>query len=890
MTLPLAEARRNDELISLNDSQMLRWIDELNGLHDAEAESRRIKASIREIKKQPHSVANKREIKRLYEQLDQAQFKPDYMHLVIDKPKDLHRACRGFRINGIKYVRLLGTNGGVKNSTIVFVSERLASTLRERIENGRNQSITQIPAKYEAYRALTCSGSIPVSMPRGILLVPDCETTFHEDVLFLSDENSGEPEMRRIHDYEITLDESDGYGLMLPSLAERWSKELKLDYVTSGINSRFSWTKGMVFTFDFIDFAEKVAGSYMVKDAWGNEVDIREVELVLTTSMLKLWKCYDSMEHYLACCEENHYTFGIAKTCPGALENQRALNYQFIQSYDLDDEKICELIQPTISTIRDILSEDYRKALLFLCGTRLSEENVFSVTDKYGKALMADKRMFDDPFLKRRIHQMIRKRIDDAKIGVVNVHGNYSIVSGDPYALCQSIFGLTVTGLMPAGCLYNRYWVDADTDRVAVFRAPMTCHNNIRRMQVVHSEDTSYWYRYMTTCTVFNAWDSTAQALKGMDKDGDLVFLTDNSVLVDNIRPEPTVFCAQRSGTKVEVTEDDLVRSNIASFGDDIGRTTNWITSMFEVKSQFEPGTVEYETLDYRIKCGQLYQQNAIDKAKGIISKPMPRYWYDRVANRLPDDADDDAIRIRELNLRIVADKKPYFMRYIYPALMSQYNTYMKNTNTKCLREFRMTIDELLEIEPSELTEDQSQFLFYYRQRMPVGTNDCVMNKICRAFEKEFDRLPMLSYTDSSFDCSIMKSGAEYSRAQYSAIEKLFEQHNKRLQERQRELKRHRAIEDDTNGCYQASMLDFFRAECYKICSNSKTLCDIIIDLCYQRSGSKQFVWDVVGDVIVENLLEKNGNVLSFPLLKEDGDIQYDGCAFGMVDMEVDPW
>ncbi len=39
--------------------------------------------------------------------------------------------------------------------------------------------------------------------------------------------------------------------------------------------------KGMVFTFDFLDFAEKVAGSYMVKDAWGNDVDIRNVELIL---------------------------------------------------------------------------------------------------------------------------------------------------------------------------------------------------------------------------------------------------------------------------------------------------------------------------------------------------------------------------------------------------------------------------------------------------------------------------------------------------------------------------------------------------------------------------------------------------------------------------------
>lgn len=36
LTLPIDEARRNDEVISLADSQVLRWIDELNGITDAD--------------------------------------------------------------------------------------------------------------------------------------------------------------------------------------------------------------------------------------------------------------------------------------------------------------------------------------------------------------------------------------------------------------------------------------------------------------------------------------------------------------------------------------------------------------------------------------------------------------------------------------------------------------------------------------------------------------------------------------------------------------------------------------------------------------------------------------------------------------------------------------
>ena len=288
------------------------------------------------------------------------------MCLIIDRDKDYYRACRGFSINGIKYKRLLGTNGGIKNSTIVFVSERLSNELLRRVENNRDPQKELVTAKLEAYKALTCSASNPVSLPNGILVVDDAETTFVSDVVYLTDEGDGEPVMTLKKDFPITLDASDGYGLMLPSLAQRWSDELGLDYMVSGVNTRFSFEKGMVFTFDFVEFAEEVAHTYMVKDAWGNEVDIRNVELVLTTSMVKLWDSYKSCDDYVTTSVSNGYTFGIAKTCPKELENERRLNYQFIQSYDLNDEQIDELIAPTMTEIKDVLTGDWRKTVLFL--------------------------------------------------------------------------------------------------------------------------------------------------------------------------------------------------------------------------------------------------------------------------------------------------------------------------------------------------------------------------------------------------------------------------------------------------------------------------------------------------------------------------------------------
>ena len=882
LTLPIEEARRNDEVISLADSQVLRWIDELNGISDADATAREIISEIRRIRKEEGSIHNRRKIKQLYTQLDLVQYKPDYMCVIIDRDTDYYNACRGYYVNGIKYVRLLGTNGGIKNSTIVFVSERHADELRRRIENGRNMDVPLVTAKLEAYKALTCSASVPVSLPHGILVVNDCETKFTSDIVYITDEEVREPIMEERLAQEITMDASDGFGLMLPSLAERWSQELNLDYTVSGVNTRFSFEKGMVFTFDFIDFAEKVAGgNYIVKDAWGNDVDIRNVEIVLTTSMVKLWDSYPNCESYVTNSIENGYTFGVAKTCPKELERERNLNYQFIQSYDLSDEDIDELIKPTMDEIKDVLSGDWRKTVLFLKGAGLTPNNIDRIDNDIAKAIMIDNRMIDDPFVQNTVYQLIKNRINEAKVGVIKVHGNYSIVSGDPYSLCQSMFGMNVTGLLKSGEIYNKHWADFGAEKLACYRAPMTCHNNIRLVHPARNAEIDYWYRYMNTCTIFNSWDTAAAALNGMDFDGDLVMLTDNSVLVNRLKPLPALMCAQRKAEKRISTEEDFIRSNIGSFGNEIGQTTNWITSMFEVRSHYPPDSEEYKILSYRICCGQLFQQNAIDKAKGIICKPMPKSWHDRhSANKIEDDDR------RELYRSIVADKKPYFMRYIYPALMKEYNTYKNNTDRNSLREFQLTVKELKEKPSEKLTERQKDFLKYYEYRMPVGTGDCIMNRICRRFENEFDGYIGKHNALCKFDYTIMRCDAEYTAAQFNSIKKLYDEYNKRIQNYMIFAASERIDECDSYA-EMSVMNDEFRRECYVVCQNADALSNIVLDLCYRRNSTKKFAWSMCGRDIIHNLLRNNGNLISFPTIVADGDIEYCGDTFSVVSMKI---
>lgn len=883
LTLPIEEARRNDEVISLADSQILRWIDELNGMTDTDIQAQNIKKDIKRIKKEENSIQNKRKIKQLYAELDSLQYKSDYMCLIIDKEKDYYRACHGFVINGITYKRLLGTNSGVKSSTIVFVNEKHLTELNRRIDNGRCKGKELVTAKLEAYKALTCSASTPVSYPKGVLVVSDCITKFYADVIYLTDECNGEPHMEELKHHEIEMNASDGFGLMSPSLALRWSEELGLDYMVSGVNTRFSFEKGMVFTFDFKDFALKIANeNYIVKDAWGSDVDIRDVELILTTSMVKLWDCYNSCDDYIKNSINNGYTFGITKACPKELESERTLNYQFIQSYDLSDDDIEELISPTVNEIKDVLGGDWIKTVLFLKGVGLNSSNINYINDDFVKAIMIDRRVIDDPYVQNEIYKLICKRINDAKVGALKVCGNYSIVSGDPYSLCQSIFGIEVTGLLRPDEIYNRYWADNGAENLACFRAPMTCHNNVRLVHPVDNDKVSYWYQYMKTCTIFNSWDTSPIALNGMDFDGDLVMLTDNRVLINKLDSQPALMCAQRKADKKIPTEEDFVRSNIESFGNDIGRTTNWITSMFEVRSKFKKDSEEYRILSYRIKCGQLYQQNAIDKAKGIVCKPMPRTWYDHFAvNKIESEEDKKLFR------SMVADRKPYFMRYIYPTLMKEYNTYIRNANKNALREFHLPILEMKEYPNEQLSSSQKDFLRNFEYYMPVGIGNCAMNKICKRFEQEFDGYVRKHSSAVEFDYRFMKSKEYYSNSQFKSIKKLYEDFNKKLQ-RYAILADYERIDKGDIYAERSIMNDEFKRECSIICQNRDALCSIVLDICYKQSTTKKFAWSVCGSDIIRNLLEDNNNTISFPVIDSNGDIEYCGNKFFMVNKKYE--
>lgn len=236
----------------------------------------------------------------------------------------------------------------------------------------------------------------------------------------------------------------------------------------------------------------------------------------------------------------------------------------------------------------------------------------------------------------------------------------------------------------------------------------------------------------------------------------------------------------------------------------------------------------------------------------------------------------------KKFYLSIVADKKSYFQQYIYSSLRKDYMSYVANTKRKALRLFRKDVDELMATPEEERTPEEREFLFNYELYNPVVDGTDTINRICHRIEKEFAGYITRQKEELEFDHNILKSGTPYSDRQYKAIRKLYMEYRGRVEEYSKAARKKRVDSYDMNE-RTALMKEDFKRRCEEQCPGAEMLCDIIVDIAYEREGTRQFAWDIVGDQIIKNLLAHNDGKINIPVLDdENGDVEFRGHKYRM--------
>jgi hypothetical protein len=894
--LSFEDALLTNKIVALADNEILRLIrKETNREIDLE-EIENWYSERDKLKNQKNSIENRERIRELQRLIWDAMYIPEYITIVMETKADYSRLFKkGVVVNGKKYVRGSCSASQGRVSTVVFLEEQVCERVLERLDNGRDKSKKLVPSKYNAYLGTAGSATKVVSQPR-VCIVPDCFKTKKVRVNWVTETESewldDEIEER---DVDIDFNLFDGNGLISPSMAQRWAEELGLDYLPAQWCIRASFTKGMLSVFDFVEFCSEINNkNYNVKTLYGEIVDLREVDVILTESQFKLWDSYVSYQDYEDKCRVNGLNWGISLQTPKQDKNVLEMNYQFLQTLKLSNEDVKELCRTTVEHFEGISSENIYYTLMFLMGKDLTEENIINrmiSSDNYWLlALMLNHELINDSYIREKVYEKITARIKDSCMGRILVEGNFQVIVPDSFALMEHVCGLEVKGLLNEDEFYSQYWSNKNVLKVDAMRSPLTHISEHNIINIVQNEKLNKWFKYYYTGLIANCKDEHTLKFSGSDYDYDIIATTSNEIVINGVHKDqhPIVYEPPKAEKK-EITAQNLYLADTFTFGSIIGAITNKTTNMYALLPLFKPESLEYSILMNRLKMGCKLQSAQIDKAKiGKKVKGIPKLWHTYLKGE--EEVLLEVEESKEVLNSILCDKHPYFFIYLYRDTYKKYKNYYDGYEKLCRIQFGMKIEDLKKL--SRKDKDQREFLDNFNKYLPVIDSDCEMNRICHYMESiNFNikkKLKISRKNDLSY--LFLDENYEKNEENFEKILKIVSDLRKDLTINAKTLSlKAKGTGISNSNEMKDNLIRRARYHLNAVTSDKRELTNCLVEIFYKHrpSYNKGILFQLCGKYIVEKMKEDCEFKVKIPVKDEKGDIIYLNERYCVKEVEI---
>lgn len=890
--LTFQKAKQFGEIIGLADNQILRSIRDIQNRYVDLQQLDTLYMKRDALKYAPPSSDVETELDELQKQIDYLTFIPEYITIVMDHSKHYeHLFYNGLLLNEKKYIRFSCSASQARTSTVVFCEETIFEQLSRRLNNGRNVNQPLTPSKFNAYFGVAGSATSLVSTPT-FCLVPDFHSEKQFMVNYITETNKDEDDRVDIRSITEMFNRFDGQGLISIRQAQKWAQELGLDYVPAQWCIRQNFIKGMLCTFDIHKFCHEINnGEYKIKTSYKDEfggnkmVDLRDIDVILSESQFKLWDSFESIEDYIKNCEQHKLHWGVSLFTPKHDKNILKLNYQFLQTLNLTKDDIKAVSNKFIDWIQSITLENVESSLLFLLGENINETNIAYVLGEsrtqWVKALLWDHRLIQDKYIQQKIYDLIKAKIQRACLGEIIVDGNFQVIVSDPYAQMEHICGLPVNGLLSEKEYFSSYWNKRNVTVVNSMRAPLTYRSEHVKLTLAANDKLHNWYQHCYTGIIVNVHGHETVNWSGSDFDYDIIATTSDQTIINGIFENelPVVYQAPKSVQKI-ITPKDLYAADLFSFGSQIGAITNKSTSGYALLSLYPESSEEYTTLLNRLKMCTKLQSAQIDKAKiGREVKGIPKTWvkYNKIS-----DEDTGLLKHHKLLLNnTLLDKHPYFFIFLYEDTRKLYTQHYKKHNLSCMRKFNTSIDEL--IAKPEKSVLERQFIHTYNEFMPVIDSDSVMNNLCKYIDSiHFEvKKRLKADSDNPIHTLYMNEHSQWLQREYSIVIKKYEEGIKSTAASAKAglaTKTTKLTKNEPNHLLRAKY-DWIESNLNSLSVPLDRIVNYLIHYLYVEKSklSKDILWTIYGDVIVQNIKTRaNGNV-AIPIKTENGSIQYLG-------------
>ena len=880
--LDIDQARKNAELISIAQNQVILSVLKIKNKRFDKNYLEVLIDNRKEIRKLESCPENIEELINIEDEINDILFIPEIVSVYVNNKNQYEGIIKnGFKVNGIEFTRLLCGAGHSRRNTVIFCAKHIENELKTILNNGRRID-NMVLAKNNAYFALSYSGVIPVSQPY-FCVVPDCEVKRDTKVEFIED--NGKISEKTM---ELPYNLFDGQGIISPKMAKKWAKDLQIDYVPSAFIVRNAFLKGMICVFDFHKYSEEVIEKHIIKDVWGNDVNIRDMDIIFTASQFKAWQSYESLNEYQKNCEKNEFRFGVVRVAPEKDKTVTTTNYQFLQALDLDNAQIESLCSKTVGFFDKTINSDWVYSVLYLMGTLADVEyndTIFdSINDIATKVLILNNELINDPYIKNYLVKSLNKKIKESYVGSLIVNGNYSFIVQDPYAFCEYIFDKPIKGLLDEWQHYSGFWNKRNIFKAAAMRAPLTWRSEVNILNFVDNKKTNEWYKYLQNgAIIHNVHGTDMMMYADGDADGDLIMTTDQQENIEGAFGGLPIAFSRKTAKKETVIENKLWKIDLLSMDSKIGYITNCSTTLYGMQEEYILGSKEYIEIEKRLKLCRQKQGDQIDSTKGIEVEPFPVHWtkYSKITEGMTPE------EVQQCNFynNIRINKRPYFFRYRYSDYNKHYKNYQKTYENFCQTNFGKSLGDILK---KTKTKKEKEVVEKYYKYSPLLDSNCVVNRICHHMEKTVKII--------KYDMRANINLANISLLKTNTIE-INQQKLKKLYKLYKEFKaekRNFANIKNEKGRRKYSTVEqyckYIRNEALKISSNIQELANLAVIVTYEMhpSDSKNFAWSVMGEGILANVMENKQKECFIPLINENGgDIEYLGKKYSLQKVEI---
>lgn len=916
------EAKEFKEVIALADSQILRSIRDITK-HNVKYDkverlySERKLCQKRLLKNKDVKFFSDR-ISEVQNKINRTMFIPNYITVVIEHTTHYdYMYNNGFSItiDGVKrdYRRVSCSAGQARISTVAFASTDIIDELKRRINNDRDINHKLAPSKFNAYFGLSGSATKRVSEPK-FIVVKDFENDTEFMANYVTETDWDKDDTIEVKSTgKMSMNRTDGMGLISPTQSKKWADELGLDWIPSQWCIRQSFVKGMLCTFDIHKFCkEKNKGCYIVDTIYKDQndkyikADLREYDVILSESQFKLWDSFSSADEYIDRYHKNKLYWAVSQYTPKEAKDVLKMNYQFIQTLDLKQKDVENLCSQFVDWIEGVSYNNVPYMLLFLLGINNDEEKIReflrSSQNYWIKSLIVNPELKNDKYIRTKIRELIKTKIQNGCIGDVFVDGNFQVLVSDPYGYMQHVCGQEVTGLLKQNEFYSNYWNERKVTQVDGMRSPLTYRSEHVLLNLRSDDEVNTWYKYCKLGIILNYHGHECVNFAGSDFDMDILATTSNKSVINSvyIAELPVVYDAP-TPKKWVFTEQDLYDSDKFSFGSIIGSITNKGSNGYALlpilESKYGKNSNEYKLTVSRLQQCCKAQSAQIDKAKiGKAVKGIPKLWVDfrklkidKETNEVLDT--DEEIEEKKFYNSILLNRYPYFFKYRYRDAKKRYDRYVDENEMTCHQKFRTSIKSLIDL--ARKTPEQKEFIENYYNYMPLTYSDSSMNLLCKYIESvNFDISQKIKSIDNDNIIEIYQNHmVKYTEQEYFDIINILKLHIKGKQFDKLlpvDEEDNCQFNDDTvkeyqvdNNCLEDKIKD--------VCKNPYVVVNCLIDYFYvdRLTVNKDVLWSTYGKYIFNNVKRNSKGKHVFPMPDENGNIKYMGKNYALKEVTV---